>query len=278
MVRTWILAWSMSLVLASTAAAQTVWQFRSQPGQVHRYRMEQNTVVTEAAGGDTITAKSKVSSVKCWRDLGTEQGKAGFRLELSFPALRVENTTPSREILLFDSANPEKSTPEMRVLGQQVGKTVAVLRVDDTGKVTEVLDCRQGSPSTFESDPPFDFVLAGKAVAVGQGWERAYHITLAPPLGTNEKYDAVQKYMVKAVKDGKATIGVSTRILKMPGSPLDRIPLLQKLWEGEVVFDIDKGLLLATRLKIDQELKGHQGEGSSYRFQSTYTVEFMGDK
>ena len=29
---------------------------------------------------------------------------------------------------------------------------------------------------------------------------------------------------------------------------------------------------------IEKELKGHQGEGSSYRFQSTYTEEYLANQ
>jgi hypothetical protein len=278
MARAWVLAWSLGLALTSTAVGQTSWQFRAPAGQVLNYRMEHSTSVTEVTGGNTVTAKSKVNAVKRWRSLGTVEGKAGFRLELSFPALRVENTTPSGEVLLFDSSNLDKSTPELRAQITHVGKPVAVLRVDPTGKVVEVIECKQGPASVFESDPPFDCVLPAAALTAGKSWERTYQITLAPPQGTNEKYDAVQKYVVKAVKDGKATIGVTTGIPKSPASPLDRIPLLQKLWEGEIDFDIEAGRLLATRFKIDQEVKNHQGEGSSYRFQSAYTVQFVGEK
>ncbi len=64
----------------------------------------------------------------------------------------------------------------------------------------------------------------------------------------------------------------------MPESLLDRVPLLQLQPEGEVVFDFKEGRLSRASLHIEKELKGHQGEGSSYRFQSTYTEEFIGNR
>jgi hypothetical protein len=52
--------------------------------------------------------------------------------------------------------------------------------------------------------------------------------------------------------------------------------VLQLQPEGEVVFDLQAGRLQSARLRIDKELKGHQGEGSSYKFQSAYTEKYVG--
>jgi hypothetical protein len=48
--------------------------------------------------------------------------------------------------------------------------------------------------------------------------------------------------------------------------------------EGEMVFDVQAGRLQSAALRIDKELKGHDGEGSSYHFQSRYTVQYVGDR
>jgi hypothetical protein len=56
------------------------------------------------------------------------------------------------------------------------------------------------------------------------------------------------------------------------------VPLLQMQPEGEVAFDIKEGRLRRASLRIEKELKGQQGEGSSYRFQSTYMEEFVESK
>ena len=56
----------------------------------------------------------------------------------------------------------------------------------------------------------------------------------------------------------------------------DQEPLLQWQPEGEVVFDLQRGRLHSARLTINKELKNHQGEGSSYKFQSTYVEQCTG--
>jgi len=56
---------------------------------------------------------------------------------------------------------------------------------------------------------------------------------------------------------------------------LDRVPLLQLQPQGEIVFDLQAGRLRSATLRVDKELTGHQGEGSSYRFQSVYSEEIQ---
>ena len=64
----------------------------------------------------------------------------------------------------------------------------------------------------------------------------------------------------------------------MPESLLDRVPLLQMQPEGDVVFDMRNGRLQKATLHIEKELTGHQGQGSTYRFQSSYVEEYTGDR
>jgi hypothetical protein len=57
----------------------------------------------------------------------------------------------------------------------------------------------------------------------------------------------------------------------------DQTPLLQSQPEGEVVFDVQNGRVQSVNLRVDKELKNHQGEGSSYHVQSTYIEQYAGN-
>jgi hypothetical protein len=270
-----------ALLAAATAApaqAPGAARLRWQAGQVLLYRVEQVTRVTDAVGGDKAESKSHVNVTRRWQVLDVDAAGVAT-VQMSVVSLRNEVTLPDGSVLLFDSANPGKSTPVIRE--QQagyVGKPLAVLRVDALGRVVEVKELKFGSASGFESEPPFTAVLSGAALAPGQGWERAYQITLEPPRGAGEKYAAVQRYACKAVDGALATVSLTTEVKNPPAAAADQVPLLQLVPEGEVVFDLRAGRLHSAALKVDKEVKGHQGEGSSYRFQSSYTVQYAGDR
>jgi hypothetical protein len=279
MVRKGFLAIFALVVGLSAAPAQTeAWRFRWQPGQVLAYRVEQTMTVTEASGENTVESKTKLNLAKRWQVTGID-AKGVATLQLSLAALRLETTTPSKETLVFDSANPDKSDPELKEqLGRFVGQPLAVLRLDTQGRVVEVKESRFGPATRFEHELPFAVVLPDVAPTAGQVWDRPYKVTLEPPAGTGEKYDAVQRCTCKAVAGPTATLAVAVMLKSLPKAVADQAPLLQFQPEGEVVFDVQAGVLRNVNLTVDKELKGYQGEGSSYHFQSTYVEEYTGNK
>jgi hypothetical protein len=276
MVRRLFLTLLAAFLGVGAASAQTsALRFQWQTGQVLTYKVEQTTSASETVGETKVETKTKLNLVKRWQVKSVDA--AGIAtMQMSLGLLRIENTRPSGDVLLFDSANPDKSTPEMRKeLASYVGQVLAVLRIDLHGKLVEVKESKFGPASRFESELPFVLTLPETALKEGQTWERAYAITLDPPNGTGEKYDAVQKYVCKSVSGDAATITITSSVKDLPANLLEQIPLLQLQPQGEVVFDLKKGLFRSARLTIDKELKGHQGEGSSYRFQSMFTEELV---
>jgi hypothetical protein len=267
------------LLVTSWAPAQTgTWQFRWQPGEVLTYEVEHVTSATEVVGKSKSDSQTKLNLTKQWQVLGVDAaGVATLRLALS--ALRLETTTPGGGKLLYDSTDAEKSDPHMREeLQRFVSQPLALMRVDALGRVVEVKESKHGPASRFESELPFVIVLPEQAPKPGERWERGYKITVEPPQGTGERYEATQQYACKAVSDGLAKIGVATVLKNLPESVLDRVPLLQMQPEGHVVFDTRTGRLQSASLRIEKELAGHQGEGSSYRFQSSYSERYVAPK
>ncbi len=267
-----------SLIAESSPAQSSAPRFHWQAGQVLVYRVEQITSAAEVVGDNKVQTKTKMNLTKKWQVKSVDKSGVAT-LEMSLTLLRIENTKPDGEPLIFDSANPDKSNPEMtKELSKYVDKPLAVLRIDSQGKVVEVKESKFGAPSRFENELPFVLTLPDSALKEGLSWERAYTLTLAPPQGAGEKYNATQKFVCKSVAADTASMTMTTGVKDLPEALLDQLPLMQLQPQGEVVFDLKKGLMRSARLTIEKELKGHQGEESSYRFQSVYTEEYAGDK
>ena len=254
-------------VQAATPATM-VWQ----AGQVVSYKIEHTTQATDSVGESKSETKSVMRAVRDWKCTAVDTAGVAT-LEMSLSSMYQERTTPGGETLVFDSANPEKSTPALKEVMQKfLNTTLAVLRVDATGKVVEVKSSTSHA-SSYENELPFIVLLPTAGLEVGQGWDRTFAITLAPPLGTGEKYDAVQSFVCKSIADGKATLSLTTALKTTPKAAADAIPLWQMMPEGEVVFDLKAGRLHSAKLGIAKELKGHQGEGSACKFTSTLVIE-----
>ncbi len=270
----WIVALLVGLGAAPVATAQAPWQFRWHKGQVLIYQVKQLTTVTEVVEGGKQQFRARLDLRKRYRVTEVDaQGVA--TIEYSLAAMRNEQVRPGGETFLFDSADPSGSTPGLREqLAKYVGTTLAVLRVDAAGKVVAV---KQGDAARYGTEPPFTLVLPGTAGPPGQAWVRNFELTLDPPLGTGEKYPAQQRLECSRVADGKATIAVATSLQRMPEAVQERIPLVQKETRGDVVFDVAAGRVTSVRLTIDRTLENHQGAGSSYRFESSYTEQHVAD-
>jgi len=254
------------------------WRFRWQAGQVLTYQVEQQTRATEVVGGSKAESASQLSLVKRWRVLAVDEAGVAT-LQHSLARLRLETTAPSGEKLLFDSASLNESNSAMREqLAKFVGVPLATLRVDGQGRLVEVRESKFGPASRFEAELPFIITLPDAAPTPGQAWQRDYHVTLEPPQGTGEKYAALQTCTCKRVEGAGALLGLSTAMKSLPEALADQIPLLRLQPEGEVVFDLNAGRMHSARLRVQKELKGHRGAGSSYRFESTYTERYAGDK
>jgi hypothetical protein len=277
MVRKEIAAAFVVLAVAAAAPAQTGPRYRWQAGQVLVYKVEHATQVIDSVGDAKVEMKAQINETKRWQVLAVDNDGVAT-LQLSLSALRIEQTTPSGDVLRFDSADLEKSDPDMRKgLSNFVGQPLAVVRMDVWGRVVEVKDAK-GPATSLENELPFVVTLPAAMPQANQAWERAYKITLKPPQGTGETYDAVQRYTCKNATADALTVALATEIKKQPEAVNDRIPLLQSQPEGEIVFDLQAGRMRSATLKIDKELKGHQGEGSSYRFVSNYTEQYVGEK
>ena len=241
------------------------------------YKVEQVIAVTEMIGEKKVETRVTLNHTKRWQVLAVDADGVAT-LQHSLVALRQETTTGDGKTLLFDSANPDKSTPELKeAMSKFVGPTLAVLRVDVLGRVVEVKESKFGPASRYESELPFGAVLPADALKAGQKWDRSYSLTLDAQ-GAGEKYPAVQHYTCKSVTDSSAVLTMTTELKDLPEAALDRVPLLQKQADGEIVFDLAAGRFQQATLKTDKELKGFQGEDSAIRVTGTYVERYAGDR
>ena len=266
MIRAAIVAILAVCVSASLAAAQAPARFRWQAGQVLLYKVEQSTLATDSVGDNKDESRTRMSTVKRYQVLSvTPAGVA--TIQMSLTALRFESSRTGGAEVVFDSANLDKSTPELKAqMSKFVGVPIALLTVDGTGRVLEVKDSKFGSAGRFVSD----LTLPVDALTVGKKWDNPYQITLEPPQGTGQKFDALRHYTCAGIAGGQATITFTTELTKPPATAADQLPLLGMQPQGRVVFDLSAGRLVSAVLTIDKEVKGHSGEGSVYRYQSTY--------
>src|SRR5258708_2526695 len=175
-----------ALTLSTASAQGPAMKFRWQPGLTLSYKVAQATKAVEVTGNGSTETKTKLNLVKQWKV--QEVDAAGIAiLHLVVVSMRMEITPPMGEMLVFDSADPATGDAGLKAqMSKYVGKTIAVLRMDDKGKVVEVKDSKFGPPSRFDSELPFQLMLPNELLREGVAWNRTYQLKLDPPHGAGE--------------------------------------------------------------------------------------------
>jgi hypothetical protein len=260
------------LFLSMARADETPARFHWQPGQVLTYRVAEQTSSLAVVEDSKVETKTSLYLTKRWQVLGVDANGVGT-LQLSVTAMAFEMPAPDGGVLRYDSATPDKSTPALREqMSRYVGKPIAELRIDARGQVVEVKKSHFGPASDYAIELPFLVTLPATGPRQGQTWQREYVITLPPPKGTGEKYDAVQTYTCTKAADGRVTVRLATA-LKSPPEVGEQIHLFQFLPEGEAVLDARDGKLLRGRLRVDRKIEDYPAPGSTYTFHREYTIE-----
>lgn len=282
-----IFRYATLLALVVTAAATaappsgptpaTAIRFRWAAGQVHTYRLSQQTVVKETladeATGRPTTTETRTGLTLTRRWTVTDVAADGTAtLEMTITALRQEIRRPDGSRVVLDSAVPEQA----KEMAAYLNVPVLVVRVDSQGRLVEVKQAKAGGVGRLQAELPFRLTLPDRGPEVGATWQRACTVTLDPPHGTGEQYELIQTYTAQAVKDGVLVVSVRTALKAPPPTVNEQMPLVPLLWAGEVDFHTDSGTYAAARLKAKAELVNHLGEGSKFEYESVLQEERVG--
>ena len=249
-------------------------QFKT--GEALQYRVEQKTEITETVL-DEKTNKPEIRTVSTGLDLVRQwkvtavDDKGTATLEMSIVKMRWEQKNGANEADVFDSSKPDDLNKS--VMAKNVGPVLAVLTVDATGKVLAVKDSKVGPAHRFMADIPFKIVFPDAEIK--ESWSRDFTIQLDPPHGTGEKYATKQTYKVIEPKNGFLIYGLATELAEQPKTAAEQIPLIPSMQAGSLYFHPESGKYYGARLKIEKEITNHQGEGTSYKFISSYTEDFI---
>lgn len=269
-----------AVALASAAVAQppaAAPRFKWEPGAVLTYRVVQNTVVQETTLDEktnkptTGEAKTTLALVRKWT-VGEVDKLGVATLEMTISELKQEIRQSDGMVTSIDSAKPE----DAKAMAAFLNKPIVTVRMDARGQLVEVKEAKVGTAARLHAELPFRLVLPDAAPAANATWDRPFAVKLDPPNGTGESYDFTQKYTSKgATKEGLLVVGVETSLKAPPKAVGEQVPLVPMLWTGDVYFNVAAGKYHASRLKAKAELANHQGEGTKFVYESTYSEDLI---
>lgn len=272
--------------LAGSASAQNTLRFKWTAGEQHAFAVTHATTISETAPlqkdakPETTITTTKLTISKRW-DVKAVDAAGTATMTLTITAMKQEITKPlvgKDGKIVLDTITMDSATPEgAKEMAEYLNKPIVTAKIDARGGVTEAKSVGgDAATNRLQAELPFRVWLPEQAVSANATWDRAFTVKLDPPLGTGESHEAKQAYTLRGVNGGYAVIGVTTAFKNPPAGAAELQPLLPWLWEGDVFVHAEKGQYAGAKLTAKKTIANHQGEGTKFVFESTYTEAAAG--
>lgn len=248
---------------AAPAPLQTyTLRFQFTKGESSHYAVRQQNELEVEYNEVAEKTKSQANSVRHFKVLDVDsEGVA--TLELCIDRCYM-TATQNGTTVTYDSTRPEAEVPsQFYQVAAMLGRPSVQIKMSPSGKVVGITSLLgQAVDSLTADDQKLDvlFTLPEKPVVVGQSWTETTKAEVAAAAalvgGAKESVTIERRYTLTGVKDGIASITLKTTVLSPNIDPEKQTQLIQKLWQGEIRFDIAAGRMIARRQEINEEVAG----------------------
>ena len=257
-------------VLAADNAApgppQVTLEYHFKPGEKLDMEVSHRALTETTVGATSQSTETATDSRKTWTVVAVDD--AGHAtLEHSVDDVTMNSRTSDRGQIRWSSRSEDPAPPGYEMVRASLGVPLSRLVVDRSGRLIERRDLRPCPPSSTG-----DLVvvpLPEGPVAEGAEWTVPQEVIVDVPGGVRKAVRTRLRYQLTAIKDGVATIRVDTTVLTPIDDPRLESRLLERIWNGTIDFDIDRGRVLRRATGIDRRVVGFEGPESSVRYKSS---------
>jgi len=223
--------------------------------------------VTETTVGATSqSTETATDSRKTWTVVAVDADGLAT-LEHSVDDVTMTSSTSDRGQIRWSSRGDEAAPPGYEQVKASLGVPLSRLVVDRSGRVVSRHDLRPCPPSSTG-----DLVvvpLPEGPVTEGSEWTVPQEVVVEVPGGLRKAVRTRLRYQLTTERDGIETIRVDTTVLTPIDDPRLESRLLERIWDGTIEFDIDRGRVLRRATGIDRRVVGFEGPESSVRYKSS---------
>ena len=229
--------------------------------------------LTETTINDTTqTVETMTDSRKTWTVTAVDvAGRA--TLEHSVDDVRMTSRTSDRGEVRWSSDDDTDPPPGYETVRQSLGVPLTRMVVDRDGRIIDRVELRPCPPAS--SGDLVVVPLPEEPVAVGAEWTVPQEVVVEAPNGPRKAVRTRLRYRLESVAEGQATIRVDTTVLTPVDDPRLEARLLERIWDGDIVFDIEAGRVISRRTAIDRRVVGFGGPQSSVRYKASLVEKFM---
>jgi hypothetical protein len=241
-------------------------EYRFQQGETLDMDVSHRALTETTVGATSQSTETATDSRKTWTVVKVDD--AGHAtLEHSVDDVTMTSRTSDRGQVRWSSSSDEPAPPGYEQVKASLGVPLSRLVVDRSGRLLDRKDLRPSPPSSTG-----DLVvvpLPEGPVTEGAEWTVPQEVVVEVPGGLRKAVRTRLRYQIATIRDGVATIRVDTTVLTPIDDPRLESRLLERVWNGTIEFDIDRGRVLRRATGIDRRVVGFEGPESSVRYKSS---------
>lgn len=248
------------------AAEPVLLRYRYRVGDRIDMQVAHRALTETTMNGVSQMVETQTDSTKTCRvvEVGPE-GRA--TLEFSVDRVTMISRTSDKGEVRWASGGREDPPPGYEAVPLSLGVPLTRLVIDADGRVLGRRDLRPCPPAATG-----DLVvvpLPEQAVTPGYEWNVPQELLLEAPEAGRKTVRIRLRYRLDSVRDGLATIAVDTTVLTPVDDPRLESRLLERIWDGTIVFDIEEGRVVSRKTAIDRRVVGFGGPQSSLRYKAS---------
>ena len=255
------------LAVRSTPAADGVpLRYRFEPGETIVMDVAHRALTETTIGAARQSVETATDSTKIWTIVAVDaDGRA--TIEHSVGDVTMTSRTSDKGETRWSSRDPGPVPPDYEPVTQSLRVPLSRVEVDSTGRVLGRRDFKPTPPSS--TGDLMVVPLPDEPAAVGTEWTVPQEVVVEVPNGPRKAVKTRLRYRVDALRDGVATIHVDTTVLTPLDDPRLEARLLERIWDGEIEFDVARGRLLRRSTAVDRRVVGFSGPESSVRYKAS---------
>ena len=260
----------------STSANKTsqILRYKFSSGETISADVSHRAITETTINGTTQHVETATDSIKSWKIIDVDQ-EGSATLEHLVDHVKMMTRTSGTETVRWDSDSPE--TPPEGYGGVQVGlgKPLSELTIDSCGRIIKRKNFFPSPPSN--TGDLMVVPLPDSPVTVGTTWTVPDTVVVELPGGNRKSVRTRLRYQVSKLDDDFAIIKVDTTVLTPIHDSQTESRLLERIWSGQITFDIVRGCVLERSVSVDRRVVGFHGPASSIRYKASRKEQLVSE-
>jgi len=251
-------------VPAEEAGVRLEYRFRA--GERLSMEVAHRALTETTIAGTTQATETATDSTKHWTVVSVDpEGQA--TIEHAVDDVTMMSRSSDRGQVRWSSKGEAPPPPGYEGVRQSLGVPLARLVIDRSGRVIDRRDLLPSPPSN--TGDLMVVPLPDEEVSPGAEWTVPQEVVVEVPNGPRRAVRTRLRYRLEAIRDTVAVIHVDTTVLTPLDDPRLEARLLERIWDGEILFDIPSGRVIRRTTGVDRRAVGFSGPESSVRYKAS---------